>query len=95
MRIIRMNAFMAKEDTVGELRVFLNSLIPFISSSSGCLSCRLLHSLEDPQRFVIVEEWVSKEAHQASAQNIPVTDVEKVIGLLAAPPGGEYYASEG
>ncbi len=91
MRVVRMNAFMAKEETVGELREFLNSIIPYIEGSTGCLSCRLLHSQEDPKRFVVIEEWESKEAHQASAQNIPVKDVEHVINLLAAPPGGEYY----
>ena len=92
MRVTRMNAFMAKEDTIGELRAFLGSIIPFIAGSSGCISCRLLHSQEDPKRFVVIEEWESKEAHQASAQNIPVKDVERVIGFLAAPPAGEYYS---
>lgn len=91
MNIIRMNAFLAKEDQVGELRGFLHSIIPSISAAGGCVSCRLLHSQEDPTRFVVLEEWTSKEAHQASVQNIQVGDVERVIGMLAAPPAGEYF----
>ena len=91
MSIIRMNAFVAREDQVGELREFLKSILPSIEKSDGCQSCRLLHSQEDQARFVVLEEWESMKAHQASVQNIAVNDVERVIGMLAAPPAGEYF----
>ena len=40
---------------------------------------------------MIIEQWESVEAHQASVKGIPPEALEKVRQLLALPPAGGYY----
>ena len=92
MSISRINAFLAKDETITELKQFLSTLTPIISATPGCISCQLLQSELDLKKFLILEVWESKEAHQSSVKNIPVKDLQTVIGLLASPPTGEYFS---
>jgi len=55
MSITRINEFKAAEDKPEALFVFLKSLIPYISSCDGCLSCEVLQNNEDQSSFVVVE----------------------------------------
>jgi quinol monooxygenase YgiN len=35
----------------------LTQIVPTIASSTGCLSCQLLQSHENPRRLVVIEVW--------------------------------------
>lgn len=95
MSVIRLGEMRTGTEQVAEMEEFLLSIVPLITGSDGCISCRLFHSQEDPTRFVMIEEWEDVAAHQASVQNIPPEKLAAIRPLLAAPPTGEYFTPVG
>lgn len=93
MSITRVNEFQAAENQADALFSFLTSLMPYITSSEGCLSCELLVKEDDNSQFVVIEKWVSKEAHMQSIQNFPQEEMQAAMPLFGAPPKGAYYTS--
>ena len=77
-----------------ELTAFAQEIIlPALQSAAGCLGCELLRSQTDPDTIMIIEDWASEQAHQASVKQIRPEDIQHVMGLLAGPPAGDYYQS--
>ncbi len=91
MSVTRVNEFRAREGSEEAVRAFLTSLLPLIEASAGCRSCRLIRQLDDPARFVVLEEWDSPEAHRASVKNISPALLQDAMKLLAGPPSGAYF----
>ncbi len=91
MSVTRINEFLAKPGQEPALHEFLVSVVETIIGSSGCVSCQLLSSQENPARFVVIEVWQSVEAHKGAARAIPADQIQRVMGLLAASPKGEYF----
>ncbi len=93
MSITRLNEFEAAEGKEDALYAFLQSILPHIAGSEGCVSCELLRHQDNPTKFVILERWVSVAAHQQSLANFPKEDMQAIMPLLGAPPKGAYYHS--
>jgi len=93
MSVTRINEFRALAGHGNALRDLIRSFVPSIEASPGCLGCQLLQSDEDPTHIVVIEHWESEAAHQASLRHIPPDAMQAAMGLLAAPPAGEYYRS--
>ena len=91
MTITRINQFEAKPGSGAKLDAFLQSVISIILTCPGCLSCRLLHSTENPACLAIIEEWDSIESHQRAARAIPQQKLAEAAALFAKPPSGMYY----
>ena len=91
MSITRINEFKSTENKDEELFEFLKSLIPYISSSEGCLSCEVLQNLDDRSNFVVLEKWESIEHHKQSIENFPKEDMQSAMSLFGAPPKGGYF----
>ena len=91
MSVTRINDFRAKEGKAGALLAFLGQIIPSITSSKGCLSCKLLQSQDNPARFVVLEVWDSIESHKAAVKDIPPDAFATVMELLDGRPSGEYF----
>ena len=91
MSITRINEFQAGEGKADELFVFLKSLIPYISSSNGCVSCEVLRGIDARDTFVVIEKWQSREAHKASVESFPKEEMQAAMSLFGAPPKGAFY----
>ncbi|WNO10016.1 antibiotic biosynthesis monooxygenase family protein [Teredinibacter sp. KSP-S5-2] len=91
MSITRINEFTAADGKSEELYEFLQSLIPFISGSEGCLGCEVLRKLGAEKEFVVIEKWDSEAAHKKSVANFPKEDMQAAMVLFGAPPVGAYY----
>jgi quinol monooxygenase YgiN len=91
MSITRINQFRAHAGGGDALRDGLRAFVPTIQASAGCLSCRVLQSRKDPAHVIVIEEWESVEAHQASLHRIPPDAFGETMKLVVAPPTGEYY----
>ena len=91
MSITRINEFKSAENKDEELFKFLKSLIPYISSSDGCLSCEVLQSLENSSNFIVIEKWKSIEFHKKSIDGFPKEDMQSAMSLFGAPPKGDYF----
>ena len=60
-------------------------------ASEGCLSCQLFESESDPQKFVVIEAWCSRDAHQAAASRISGDALRRAMTLVADLPRAGYY----
>jgi len=91
MSVTRINEFRAADGRAADLFAFLNSLIPYISSSEGCAGCDVLRSKDSPKSFVVIEKWESIESHRKSIEGFPKDDMQAAMALFDAPPKGTYY----
>ena len=91
MSVVRVNHFEARPGAEQRLHDFLRSVIETIVACPGCESCRLLRSLDNPAKLVIIEQWDRTESHAAAAKAIPPARMAEVMGLIAAPPSGAFY----
>lgn len=91
MSIIRINEFQSAEGKSEELNEFLNSLLPYISSSEGCISCEVLRQKDAKNCFVVIERWESVESHMESIAKFPKEKMQSAISLFAGAPKGNYY----
>lgn len=91
MTITRINHFEAKPAEEDNLYGFLQSVISAITDCTGCISCRLLRSTENPACLVIIEEWDSITSHQKAASAIPPEKIAEAMAMFAKPPSGTYY----
>ncbi|TDF42241.1 antibiotic biosynthesis monooxygenase [Alteromonadaceae bacterium M269] len=91
MSLTRINEFEAAEGKADELFDFLKSLVPYISSSSGCLLIEVLRSQDNQSKFAVIEKWESEEAHQQCLANYPKEDMQAAMPLFGGPPKGGFY----
>ena len=91
MPLTRINHFTAKPGSGDDLFALIESFLPMIRESDGCLEARLMRDVADPNRIVVVEVWRDQDAHRASAANVPPGTFEKAMALMAGPPSGAYY----
>lgn len=91
MAITRINEFLAVEGQSEALFSFLSSIVPYISSSEGNVSCEVLCDTEDQHRIVVLEKWDSIDSHKKSVDNFPKDKMQAVMGFFAAPPKGSYF----
>lgn len=91
MSITRINEFKSTAGKADELLIFLRSLVPYISSSEGCVSCEVLQGHDDNDCFVVIEKWDSIAAHSLSIENFPKKDMHAAMALFEIPPQGRFY----
>lgn len=89
--LTRINQFTAKPGSGDELHGLIESFLPMIRRSEGCLEARLLRDVDDENKILVLEVWRDKDAHRASAANVPPGTFEKAMALMAGPPSGAYY----
>ncbi len=94
MSLVRVNEFVAAEGKSAELFTFLQTLVPYISDSTGCLSCELLKHQEHADHFMMIERWDCIESHQLAITNYPQEDMQAAMKLFGKSPKGNYYISE-
>ena len=92
MSVTRLNHFEAKRGREVELKTLLGSIMSIVRNSSGCVSCQLLESQDEPAKFVILEVWDSVQSHQEAAKLVPPEKLQTAVGLLAQRPSGMYYS---
>lgn len=91
MAIFRLNEFTSAEGQSNALHLFLTSLIPYISSSEGCISCEVLTQQDDASSFVVIEKWESIECHVKSIAEFPKEKMLAAMPLFGAQPVGRYF----
>ena len=95
MAITRINQFQASSGNEENMQLFLQSLVPYISGSLGCISCEVLRNDDNPSQCIVLERWESKDAHRASVANFPQKDMHAAMVLFTSPPQGWYYSPVG
>jgi heme-degrading monooxygenase HmoA len=64
-----------------------------IQSAPGCRSVRMTHGIEDPNRFVLLVEWDSVEAHETNFRTTDrfVTWRGAISPFFAQPPLMQHF----
>jgi quinol monooxygenase YgiN len=80
--------------TADEFAAAYRSAVEVLASTPGCRSYRMTRGIESPERFVLLVEWDSVEAHE---QNFRATERfaawRAAIGpFFAGPPVVEHFA---
>jgi quinol monooxygenase YgiN len=90
MSVTRVNQFHARSGQESAMRGRLQAVLRSLRTTAGCETCSLLEDVEDAARFVVIEVWESREAHQAAFEAIPPEEMAAFTTLLAQPPSGGY-----
>jgi quinol monooxygenase YgiN len=76
--------FVARPETVEEVRAVLLALLEPTRKEPGCVSYELLHNMADPTDFTFLEEWADEAAINAHMKTPHLTGaVQQAQPLLA------------
>lgn len=66
---------------------------PLLAGTPGCRSVRMTRGIETPNRFVLLVEWDSVEAHEVNFRQGPnFGEWRRLIGpFFAGPPTVEHF----
>jgi quinol monooxygenase YgiN len=80
--------FHAADGRARELLELLRQGRDFGRTVEGCEGFDVYQSNSDPHRFVMIESWISPEAHQSHFEkNVKATGVlDAAMALMARPP---------
>ncbi len=76
----------AKPDRVEQMRQLLVSLVAPSSAEDACLRYELLHNLEDPTDFAVIEEWQSATHYEGHLSSPHVKSAFPQLAELWAKP---------
>ncbi|WP_375723388.1 antibiotic biosynthesis monooxygenase [Arcobacter sp. KX21116] len=62
MNIIKKVTFIAKDDSIKEMKDLLKTMVEPSKNEKGCLSYEIYQLKENPAKFVVVEAWEDEEA---------------------------------
>ena len=91
--VVRINQFQASAGNEENMKLFLESLVPYISGSAGNISCEVLRNHDNPAECIVLERWESEAAHKESVANFPQKDMQAAGIFFAFPPKGWYYSA--
>ena len=91
MTITRVNEIQAREGCSEQLRDYLQSILPEIEASEGCLYAHLLQGHDDPDRFLLIETWEDIASHQLAIMDIDRNEFLDTMRRLAHAPQAEYF----
>ena len=87
--------FRAREGKRQQLRNVLTPAIPRLTELDGCLGGSLYNEIGQPDLFVLIEHWESKQAHQRYISLIEGDGtMQRLSPLLAGPPTRKYLKTE-
>jgi quinol monooxygenase YgiN len=85
--------FHAKAGHGAELRDHIVPAIPKLSDLEGCFGGSLYYDIDSPDLIVLIEHWVSVEAHKAYIHRIETDGTMDALNpLLDRPPQRRYLS---
>ena len=81
-----------KPEAVGEFTSYMEEIFPDTRTFKGCRRVELAANQDDPNSFVLVEEWDTREDHQKYyAWRTETGAMARIGSMLAAPPNRRYF----
>lgn len=82
----------AKADAVETLQTLMAAAFPDTRAFAGCQGITAYVSQSDPQTFVFVEEWASRDAYERYlAWRTENGTLAQLMSLLDGPPSIRYF----
>jgi quinol monooxygenase YgiN len=60
----------AKPESISEIAGVLEEVKSYLPKVEGCESVRICRAIDDPAAFTLIEEWTSREAHEAYQRGV-------------------------
>lgn len=94
--IVGIMQFVRMEAAPGKVDALLDLLQPgreFPRTVNGCEAFDIFQSQDDPHQILLIERWISVEAHKAAFEkNVVATGLlDRLVILLTGPPQMGYY----
>lgn len=91
--VLEVGDIRVRAGTAEQFAAAYRSVRAVLDTTEGCRSVRLVHGVESPDRFVLLVEWDSVEAHE---RNFRATDRfttwrAAIAEFFAAPPLVEHF----
>ncbi len=84
----------AKSGKDVELKQALMKVIKLSRAEKACLEYRLHQDQNNPNQFILYENWENKTAHQEQFNKPYIIELSKQINDLIAKPYQAYFAEE-
>lgn len=91
MSVIRIDEFRALNNRHEDLRLALGDILLVMRAAVGCASVQVFQGSAEPERVVIIEEWLDEAARQAAMEAVSSSQLHRVMALLAELPTGGYF----
>jgi quinol monooxygenase YgiN len=62
MQITKTVTFIAKDDSIEELKSLLKTMVEPSKNENGCLMYDIFQVKEDLKKFIVIESWIDDEA---------------------------------
>lgn len=84
--------FETKPESAQDFSALLEKISKELSAVNGCIHAQARVCTDNPQQFMIFEEWRSKDAHKAHIETVVSSGAwDKIAQHLAAAPITHYY----
>lgn len=91
MAVTLVNKFQGHPGKGDDVIAWLSPASKGFTNTPGCNSATILRDADNPDVIISIEEWDSKEAHQAFQQSMDPKGMAEVMKTLAGQPEGTYY----
>ncbi len=92
MSVLNLVDIRIKPEHVGEFNSYMEEILLVTRTFKGCQRVALAANQEDPNSFVLVEEWDTREDHQKyTAWRTETGAMARIGSMLAAPPSLRYF----
>ncbi len=82
------------EDNSESFKEIMKNSKQKLLASDGCISVQMFQDSDDPNTFVLIEEWESQEKHRAYfGELIKSGEWEKMSSHLASEPSSRYCSA--
>lgn len=90
MTVARHYKMQASEEKADALLHGLTALAEAVKAIPGCVGVDILQDLDEPNRFVFIEKWVSVDAHKEGGSMVPQDVMGRVMVALTGRPEAAY-----
>ena len=82
----------AKPDKIADIKSWMAQVLPHGRSYDGCQGVDALFNMDEPEDFVVVQQWESRGHYEKYLQwRADTGEVANLVSMLTGPPSIRYY----
>ena len=82
----------SKPENLEQLKSIFQEILPDTRAYDGCQGLELIVNQDDPNHFIVIEKWNSRQHYETYfAWRVETGVVDKLAALSSQPPSIRYY----
>lgn len=82
----------AKEDCIDKARSWFKNVLPDTREFDGCIGIYLVKNQDDPQNFVIIEQWDTRAQYEKYfAWRTERGDIDSLVEMIDGEPSIRFF----